>query len=156
MDHVVRLASPLFESFHDLTAWVNGLVDNPISHPEYSGYLVKEVLQVRAVRTHDTMYEATVFLSMRPPDWISDVQTNPQQSRTDDTAWGRGAFRHIAQHLSNRLQQLVRRGVWQPQLVARFEILPVRWWVSRAHHAIESTFSRRVQRIAVQKVWSRD
>lgn len=164
MGHTVRLASPLFESFHDLTTWINGLVNNPIPDPDFDGYVVDEVLQVRAVRTNDTMYAATVFLSVLSPVQWPRSQTLSHQSRSVGLMRLRASLRRptldvpgigMLRRVNNKMRHIVERAS-RPQLTIQLDLLPVQWWLSRFRHTIELTFSRQMQRVQVQKVRSHE
>lgn len=69
MHDIVRIVSPKFSSFHDLSNWIDHLVSQPVPDPDHSRLIVDDIVQVSAFQAHrqgKPQYGATVFVSAIP------------------------------------------------------------------------------------------
>lgn len=63
MSEIIRIESPEFESYHEMTEWIDTLESDPVPHAEFDVYSVDSVLQVFAAHREDEdVYNATVFV----------------------------------------------------------------------------------------------
>lgn len=63
MSEIIRLESPEFQSYHELTDWIDTLEADPVPHPQFDVYTVTGVLQVFAAhQEEEDVYSATVFV----------------------------------------------------------------------------------------------
>lgn len=67
MSEIIRIESPEFENYHELSTWIDALVADPVPHPEFDIYTVNEILQVFAAhQENEDIYSATVFVLASP------------------------------------------------------------------------------------------
>lgn len=69
MSDVVRIVSPYFSSFHDLSHWIDDLVSQPVPSPNYESLIVEDIVQISAYQRHRQGrpgYGATIFVSAIP------------------------------------------------------------------------------------------
>lgn len=69
MNDIVRIVSPQFSSFHDLSNWIDGLISQPVPDPAHERLIVDDIVQVSAFqggRHGDPHYGATIFVSAVP------------------------------------------------------------------------------------------
>lgn len=67
MSEIIRIESPEFQSYHELTRWIDTLEADPVPHSEFDVYIVTGVLQVVAAhQKKEDLYSATVFVLASP------------------------------------------------------------------------------------------